>query len=53
MKRHEALIALLLGIALVTAGVTWKFGPYGLAGAGLFILVSLMFANTKGGDGSA
>jgi hypothetical protein len=39
VTRHELLLALLLGYLMLAAGVTWKFGEYGLIGAGVVLLV--------------
>lgn len=43
MTRREALYAALLAIALLTAGLTWRFGFYGLVGPGAAVLIGLLF----------
>lgn len=35
MTRTEAVLAVLIGLALVTSGLTWLFGPYGLLSVGV------------------
>lgn len=42
MTRGEALIAVAMAILLVTAGLTWLFGPYGLIGCGAVLLVAVL-----------
>lgn len=41
MTRREALMVVLAGIAMITAGLTWVFGPYGLIGMGLVLVVGV------------
>lgn len=37
MTRKETLMVVLLGLAMIAAGVTWMFGPWGLIGTGVFL----------------
>lgn len=46
MKRLEALALAVACFLIVTAGLTWKFGPYGLIGSGAVALVLLVFVDT-------
>lgn len=39
MNRLNALIAVTAGYATSTAGLVWLFGPYGLIGAGIPVIV--------------
>lgn len=39
MTRREALVVCLLGIAMIAAGLTWIYGPWGLTGTGIALLV--------------
>lgn len=41
MTRTETLMVVLAGIAMITAGLTWMFGPWGLIGPGIFLVVCL------------
>jgi len=41
VTRREALLVVLAGIAMITAGLTWMFGPWGLIGPGIFLAVGL------------
>jgi hypothetical protein len=50
MKRHEALALAVVCFLMVTAGLTWKFGSYGLIGPGAVALVLLLFADTDHRD---
>lgn len=50
MTRREALYAALLAIALLTAGLTWRFGYYGLIGPGAVMLVGLLFMPIREDD---
>ena len=43
MSRREALAALLVAFALIAAGMTWLFGPFGLIGAGLTLAAAVTF----------
>lgn len=40
MTRREALIGLLIAIAMISAGLTWRYGPWGLAGTGIAVLIT-------------
>lgn len=46
MKRF-LLLAVLLGYLMLTAGVVWKFGEYGLMGAGVVLMVLATVINVK------
>lgn len=41
MTRREALMVVLAGIAMITAGLTWMFGPYGLIGVGAALVIGV------------
>jgi hypothetical protein len=41
MTKLLALIIATVATALVTAGATWQFGPYGLMGAGVAVFIAL------------
>lgn len=47
MKRLEAVIAWAVAFFMVSAGLTWKFGSYGLGGAGIALLIALCFIDVK------
>lgn len=47
MSRYEVLFVALLGYLLLTAGVVWKFGEYGLMGAGVVLLALVNFIHVK------
>jgi hypothetical protein len=54
VSRREAQFALLIALALVTAGTVWMFGPYGLVGGGLLLAVLVLFViDVKEPDGEA
>lgn len=42
MKRHEAVIATALAFLMVSAGLTWRFGFYGLIVPGALLLLTLL-----------
>ncbi len=43
MTRREATILLGVALALLVAGLTWLFGPYGLLGSGVALAVLTLF----------
>ena len=43
MRRREALAVVVFALAALVAGATWLAGPYGLLGAGVVLLVSVLF----------
>lgn len=43
MRRREALAAVVFALAALTAGATWLAGPYGLIGAGVVVLLAVLF----------
>lgn len=47
MTTREALCALFLAIAMVTAGFVWLFGPYGLMGGGTAVAVVTLLADIE------
>lgn len=47
MTRREALYATLVAFILVAAGLTWRFGWYGLVGPGVVILTALPFVTIR------
>jgi hypothetical protein len=41
-------MAALAGVAMIAAGLTWMFGPWGLIGPGLFLMVGMpVFMNER------
>jgi hypothetical protein len=50
MKRHEALALAVACFFMLTAGLTWKFGDYGLIGPSAVALVLLLFIDTDKTD---
>lgn len=50
MTRIQALLAL-LPVLLITAGLVWQFGPYGLYGGGLLTGLVIGFYDPEKGDG--
>lgn len=50
MKRHEALALAVACFLMLTAGLTWKFGTYGLIGPSAVALVLLLFVDTEKND---
>lgn len=51
MKRVEALVLAVACFLMVSAGLTWEFGPYGLVGSGVAVLVLLVFVDTDYKEG--
>ncbi|WP_432112860.1 hypothetical protein [Streptomyces sp. S1] len=47
MTTREALCAILISILLVTAGLVWLLGPYGLIGGGVAVLLMTLFTDKK------
>lgn len=47
MKRLEAVVAVAAAFLMVSAGLVWKFGPYGLIGPGAALLLALIFVDVK------
>lgn len=45
MTKREALYAALLAVLMLSAGLTWRYGWYGLSGPGVAILVALPFTS--------
>jgi hypothetical protein len=43
MTRREALIFILIAVAMIAAGLTGLYGPWGLVGTGLFTLAGVLF----------
>ena len=43
MRRIELLGMLSVSVALVTTGLTWLFGPYGLIGCGVVLFIASFF----------
>jgi hypothetical protein len=41
MTRREMMIFLLLAVAMIAAGLTWIFGPWGLIGTGVVVLIGV------------
>jgi len=42
MTRREALAAVLISVAMIAAGLTWMFGPWGLIGTGAVVLAGVL-----------
>lgn len=47
VKRSEALAGLALTYLILTAGVVWEFGSYGLIGSGALGVIALTFMKTE------
>lgn len=47
MKRIEALIGIVVAYTMITAGVVWQFGPWGLVGSGAVAMIVLAFFEIK------
>ena len=48
MTRREALVVVLISVAMIAAGLTWLFGPWGLAGTGIAtLLVTMTLINER------
>lgn len=43
MTRREALIFILIAVAMIAAGLTGLYGPWGLVGTGLTTLAGVLF----------
>lgn len=43
MTRRESLIFILISVAMIAAGLTGLFGPWGLVGTGLAVLAGVLF----------
>jgi hypothetical protein len=39
VTRREALTVVLISVAMIAAGLTWLYGPWGLAGTGIALLL--------------
>lgn len=50
MTRREALYAALLAILMLSAGLTWRFGWYGLVGPSTAVLAGLLFVTIREDD---
>jgi predicted PurR-regulated permease PerM len=54
VRRHEAVALLAFAVLLVVAGSVWLFGPFGLLGSGVVLIVVTLFAlDIKDGDREA
>lgn len=50
MRRSEAVVLVASGLLSLAAAAVWKFGAYGLAGAGaVLLLVALFVVDVKEG----
>ena len=47
MPRRELIALLLVAFALITAGVVWLTGPWGLIGSGVVLGVVMMFVEIR------
>jgi hypothetical protein len=46
VTRREMLIFVVLAVAMIAAGLTWIFGPWGLVGTGVVMVIGvLLFVN--------
>lgn len=43
--RNDPIILFIIGVALLTAGLTWLFGPYGLVGSGAALVALALLSN--------
>jgi hypothetical protein len=50
VQRYEISVLLFLGVLALTAGLTWLFGPYGLAGAGAVLMLAALLVPTEKGE---
>lgn len=50
MNRREALFFTLVSISLIAAGLTWRFGFYGLVATGGLMLVGTMLSAREDAD---
>lgn len=50
MTTREALCAIFMAILIVTAGLVWLLGPYGLIGGGLAVLLVTLLTDKKEDD---
>lgn len=41
MERNQALVVLAVALLMISAGLTWKFGAYGLIGAGAILVAAV------------
>lgn len=41
MTRREMLIFVFFAVAMIAAGLTWIFGPWGLIGTGAVVLIGI------------
>jgi hypothetical protein len=51
LTRREALLALAVAFALITAGLTWLLGGYGLIIGGLLVAATTLFGFERIGEG--
>lgn len=49
MRRAEAVVLAAAGTAMASAGLTWLFGPFGLLGAGVALVVAALIVDVKEG----
>jgi len=47
LKRLEAVIAAAVAYFMMSAGLVWKFGFYGLVGPAVALLIALIFVDIK------
>lgn len=47
MTRRELLIVILIAVAMIAAGLTWLYGPWGLAGTGVAFLIGTTGINER------
>lgn len=49
LERREALVALVAALLMICAGLTWRFGAYGLVGSGVLIIGAVALLPAKDG----
>lgn len=47
MTRRECLIFVFCAVAMIAAGLTWEYGPWGLTGVGLAVLIGVPLLVTE------
>ncbi len=51
MRRSEALIGMLIGLAMLTAGAVWAWGPWPLIGLGIVVIGFVLYVVDIHGGG--
>lgn len=50
MTHKEQIVGFAISLALLTAGLTWLFGAYGLIGPGVVLLLLTLLVNEREDD---